>query len=73
MLVVCRLLILVQGLVVIYEVGFIYFDIKFVNILVMFDGYFKIVDFGMVIMSFVLLGIEGEGDCEYIGLEIFCG
>lgn len=57
----------------IHEAGFIHLDIKPANILVTFDGYLKIADFGMATTSPAPPGIEGEGDREYIGPEILRG
>ncbi|KAK0671844.1 putative mitosis inhibitor protein kinase [Cercophora samala] len=62
-----------QGLAAIHEAGFIHLDIKPANILVTFDGYLKIADFGMATTSPAPPGIEGEGDREYIGPEILRG
>ncbi|VBB76414.1 Putative Mitosis inhibitor protein kinase [Podospora comata] len=67
------LLEIAQGLAAIHEAGFIHLDIKPANILVTFDGYLKIADFGMATTSPAPPGIEGEGDREYIGPEILRG
>ncbi|KAK4201428.1 putative mitosis inhibitor protein kinase [Triangularia verruculosa] len=62
-----------QGLAAIHEAGFIHLDIKPANVLVTFDGYLKIADFGLATTSPAPAGIEGEGDREYIGPEILRG
>ncbi|KAK3326446.1 hypothetical protein B0H66DRAFT_160538 [Apodospora peruviana] len=62
-----------QGLAAIHDAGFIHLDIKPANILVNFDGYVKIGDFGMATRWPAPKGIEGEGDREYIGPEILLG
>ena len=62
-----------QGLAAIHQAGFIHLDIKPANILITFDGYLKIGDFGMATPWPAAKGIEGEGDREYIGPEILRG
>ncbi|KAK4179870.1 putative mitosis inhibitor protein kinase [Triangularia setosa] len=62
-----------QGLAAIHKAGFIHLDIKPANVLITFDGYLKIADFGMATTSPAPPGIEGEGDREYIGPEILRG
>ncbi|KAL2126827.1 hypothetical protein VTI74DRAFT_173 [Chaetomium olivicolor] len=62
-----------QGLLAIHQAGFIHLDIKPANILITFDGYLKIGDFGMATTWPAPKGIEGEGDREYIGPEILLG
>ncbi|KAK0726961.1 hypothetical protein B0T26DRAFT_764398 [Lasiosphaeria miniovina] len=55
------------------QARFIHLDIKPANILVNFDGYLKIADFGMAAQWPAPMGIDGEGDREYIGPEILRG
>ncbi|KAJ5591735.1 uncharacterized protein N7459_002104 [Penicillium hispanicum] len=61
------------GLKHIHDQGFIHLDLKPANILVTFEGVLKIGDFGMATRWPAEIGIEGEGDREYIGPEILMG
>ncbi|KAL2269131.1 hypothetical protein VTJ83DRAFT_3977 [Remersonia thermophila] len=62
-----------QGLAAIHEAGFIHLDIKPANILITFDGYLKIGDFGLATSWPAAKGIEGEGDRAYLAPEILNG
>lgn len=61
------------GLKHIHDHGFIHLDLKPANILVTFEGVLKIGDFGMATRWPAEIGIDGEGDREYIGPEILMG
>ncbi|KAI4134489.1 MAG: hypothetical protein LQ347_001487 [Umbilicaria vellea] len=61
------------GLKHIHESGFMHLDLKPANVLITFEGVLKIGDFGMATSWPAQLGIDGEGDREYIGPEILKG
>ena len=63
----------IQGLQHIHDCDFIHLDLKPANVLITFEGVLKISDFGMATSWPAPLGIEGEGDREYIGPEILTG
>ncbi|KAA6413305.1 MAG: kinase [Lasallia pustulata] len=61
------------GLKHIHGSGFMHLDLKPANVLITFEGVLKIGDFGMATSWPAQLGIDGEGDREYIGPEILKG
>lgn len=62
-----------QGVKAIHDANFIHLDLKPANIFIDWEGVLKIGDFGMASSWPAPMGIEGEGDREYIGPEILRG
>lgn len=67
------LLELCQGVKSIHDQGFIHLDLKPANVFIDWEGVLKIGDFGMASSWPAPPGLDGEGDREYIGLEVLSG
>lgn len=64
------LLELCLGVKHIHESGFVHLDLKPANIFIDFEGVLKIGDFGLATQWPARPGTEGEGDREYLALEV---
>ncbi|KAF2213505.1 hypothetical protein CERZMDRAFT_111178 [Cercospora zeae-maydis SCOH1-5] len=67
------LLELSHGLQAIHDQNFIHLDLKPANIFIDWEGVLKIGDFGMASTWPAPVGLDGEGDREYIGPEVLSG
>ncbi|KAK5135763.1 hypothetical protein LTR08_004749 [Meristemomyces frigidus] len=64
---------LCQGVKSIHDANLIHLDLKPANIFIDWEGVLKVGDFGMASAWPAPVGLDGEGDREYIGPEVLCG
>nr|POE56843.1 mitosis inhibitor protein kinase wee1 [Quercus suber] len=64
---------LCQGVKSIHDANFIHLDLKPANVFIDWEGVLKIGDFGMASSWPAPVGLDGEGDREYIGPEVLSG